>query len=519
LAVGAAGVRLSFVVDPASGFVTFLFTDIEGSTRLVDALGDDYARVLAEHQRLLREAFAEHRGQEIDTQGDAFFVAFPTPRDAVLSAVHAQRSLNEHEWPEGVQVKVRIGMDTGPAALMHDRYTGRAVHRAARVSAAGHGGQILVSDASERLLEERDGFSLRDLGPRRLKDIEGRVRIYQVEAPALERAFPALKTLDVARRRRVQLLAALTAAAIAVAGAFALVLGRSTSITVASNSVGVIQPRKNRVTAQIPVGTSPGAVAGGYGSVWVANTGEKSVSHLDPFTKSVVKTVDVPGTPDSIAVGPGAVWVLHGLLGTLTRIDPDVNAVAKTIRLTGRSLAGGGGGVAVGGGAVWGVYSSATVRKVDPVRDRAGARDTASGRSPAGAAFGAGALWVANRGTSTVSRFDPRSFGRGPKDIKVGRGPTGVAFGGGYVWVANTDDDSVSRIDSLTEAVQQVRVGDAPTAVAYGAGAVWVANGGDGTVTRLDPRSGKVKATIHVGNRPAGIAVAEGLVWVSVDAA
>jgi YVTN family beta-propeller protein len=506
------------VADLPSGSVTFLFTDIEGSTRLLEALGDEYATILTDHQRLMRDAFARHEGREIDTQGDAFFVAFPTPRDAILSAIEAHRALRDHGWPDDLQVKVRIGMDTGPAALRQDRYTGRAVHRAARVSAAGHGGQTLVSDASERLLETRDGFSLRDLGLRRLKDIDGGVRIYQVEAPGLPRDFPALKTLDVARRRRLQLFAALAVAAVGIASAFAFLLGRSSPLQVAPNSLGLIQPRKNRVTAQIPVGNSPGAVAPGFESIWVANAGDKTVSHVDPFTKSVVKTIHVPATPDSVAVGPGAVWVLHGFLGQLTRIDPDVNVISRTISATGHSLAGAGGAVTVGGGAVWAVFSSATVAKIDPDSNRRVALDVA-GRSPAGAAFGAGSLWVSNHAQNTVYRFDPRSFGRGAKAVfNVGRGPSGIAVGDGYVWVANTDDDSVSRIDPSTRRVQGLPVGDAPSAVAYGAGAVWVADSGDGTVTRLDPRNGKVKATIHVGNSPSGIAVAEGLVWVSVDA-
>jgi YVTN family beta-propeller protein len=506
------------VADSSRGALTFVFTDLAGSTRLLHTLGDEYAAVLGEHQRLLREAFARHEGHEVDTQGDAFFVVFRTPSDAIRSAIDAHRVLRDHAWPDGVQLKVRIGMDTGPAAVTDDRYTGRAVHRAARVSAAGHGGQILVSDASELELESRDGFSLRDLGPRRLKDIDERVRIYQVEAPGLERDFPALKTLDLARRRRLQLGAGLMTAAVAVAVAFAAVLTRSSAVEVAPNSLGVIQPRNNRVISQVPVGHMPGTVASGPGTVWVANAGDKTVSHVDPFSKSVLKTIPVAATPDSVAVSPGAVWVLHGFIGGLTRIDPDVNRVSKRLTTTGRSLAGAGGAVTVGGGAVWAVYSSATIAEIDPDLTRLVAKDYA-GRSPDGAAFGAGSLWVANHGENTVSRFGTRRFGRGPTAvIKVGPGPSGVAVGGGFVWVAETDGDSVSRIDPSTQSVKRIPVGDAPRGIAYGAAAIWVADSGDGTVKRIDPRTGKVKATIHVGNSPSGITVGEGLVWVSVDA-
>ncbi len=181
-----------------SGAVTFLFTDIEGSTQLVKQLRDRYPKVLAEHQRLLREAFDEHGGHEIDTQGDAFFVAFPNARDAVLAAVDAQRVLARHSWPEGTQFKVRIGVHTGQASPVDGAYTGVAVHRAARISAAGHGGQILVSQTTHNLLEDEEedisGVDLLDLGEHRLKDLDRPVRLYQVQARELEREFPPPRT-------------------------------------------------------------------------------------------------------------------------------------------------------------------------------------------------------------------------------------------------------------------------------------------------------------------------------------
>src|ERR687886_1878324 len=127
-----------------SGTVTLLFTDIEGSTRLLQALGGErYAAVLADHQRLLRVAFQQHGGREVDTQGDSFFVAFSRAGDAVQAAVAAQRALAAHPWPEGGAVRVRMGLHTGEPTGTGGRYVGLAVHRAARVGAAGHGGQVL----------------------------------------------------------------------------------------------------------------------------------------------------------------------------------------------------------------------------------------------------------------------------------------------------------------------------------------------------------------------------------------
>ena len=184
------------MADLPSGAVTFVFTDIEGSTRLVRQLRDRYAEALAEHQRLVRAAFTEHGGHEIDTQGDAFFYAFGSAHEAVLAAVEAQLALSSHPWPDESQLKVRIGVHTGAAEPANGRYTGLAVHRAARICAAGHGGQILVSQATQSLIEDEEehlAVSLRDLGDQRLKDIDRPVRLYQVVAPGLPAEFPPLR--------------------------------------------------------------------------------------------------------------------------------------------------------------------------------------------------------------------------------------------------------------------------------------------------------------------------------------
>jgi predicted ATPase/class 3 adenylate cyclase len=165
-----------------SGTVTFLFTDIEGSTRLLHELGDAYAEALAEHRRVLREAFARHGGVEVDTQGDAFFVAFPRATDALEAARDGQAAL------AGGSIRVRMGIHTGEPLATDEGYVGIDVHRAARIASAGHGGQVLVSQ-STRDLSADDG--LRELGEHRLKDLAEPERLYQLGG----REFPALKTL------------------------------------------------------------------------------------------------------------------------------------------------------------------------------------------------------------------------------------------------------------------------------------------------------------------------------------
>ena len=181
-----------------SGTVTFLFTDIEHSTALLQALGERYAAVLAEERALLRDAFAAHSGNEVDTQGDAFFVAFGRAEDAVAAAVAGQRAVATHPWPDGAAVRVRMGLHTGTPLLSGGGYVGLDVHRAARISAAGHGGQILLSAATRALVERDlpDGASLRDLGEYRLKDLRQPERLAQLTLPGLPSDFPPLKTLD-----------------------------------------------------------------------------------------------------------------------------------------------------------------------------------------------------------------------------------------------------------------------------------------------------------------------------------
>ena len=166
-----------------TGTVTFLFTDVEGSTQLLHELGDAYAGVLAEHRRVLREAFARHGGVEVDTQGDAFFVAFETATDALAAGADGRDAL------EGGPIRVRMGFHTGEPTVTPEGYVGIDVHRAARIAAAGHGGQILVSQATRELLA---GDGLRDLGEHRLKDLTAPERIYQLG----DGEFPPLKTLN-----------------------------------------------------------------------------------------------------------------------------------------------------------------------------------------------------------------------------------------------------------------------------------------------------------------------------------
>ncbi|MGY1681973.1 adenylate/guanylate cyclase domain-containing protein [Geodermatophilus sp. SYSU D01176] len=180
-----------------TGPVTFLFSDIEGSTRLLQEAGDDYAALLEDHRRLIRAVIAAHGGREVDTQGDSFFVVFPSAVDAVAAAADAQRSLTSHPWPEGRRVLVRMGLDTGEAVTAAAGYIGLAVHRAARISAAAHGGQVLVSETTAGSVGDGavPGVALHDLGEHRLKDFPHPLRLFRLDVAGLRTDFPPPRTL------------------------------------------------------------------------------------------------------------------------------------------------------------------------------------------------------------------------------------------------------------------------------------------------------------------------------------
>ena len=182
-----------------AGTVTFLFTDIEGSTRLLQQLGDKFASLLDEQERLLRQAFESNAGSVVRTEGDSFFVTFPSALDAVKAVVRSQRALANHAWMEGVSIRVRMGLHTGEAQIHALDYVGIDVHRAARIAAAAHGGQTLLSQTTYALIERElpDGVAVRDLGEHRLKDLRRPMHLYQLVIADLPSDFPPLGSLDV----------------------------------------------------------------------------------------------------------------------------------------------------------------------------------------------------------------------------------------------------------------------------------------------------------------------------------
>ena len=469
-----------------SGTVTFLFTDIEGSTALLKRLGrEQYGEVLGRQSALLREAFAANGGEEIDNQGDSFFAAFRSARDALLAAVTIQRSLSDHEWPDGVEVRVRIGIHSGEAAAAGDRYVGISVHRAARIGAIAHGGQVLVSDSTRTLVEDDlpPGVYMRDLGVYRLKDIDRPERVSQLVTEGLPSEFPPLRGAEPVKsrpllRRRSALAAALVgvvAAAVSIP-IFALGGGGTSSssslATVGADSVGAFDASDGQRIASTEVGAPPGAIAAQGGSVWIANPDGGTVTRIETAS-GLRQTIPVGNDPSAVAIGGGFVWVANALSGSVSKVDPNANG---------------------GSGAV-----------VDTIP---------VGNGPAGVVFAEGRLWVANATDRTVMEFVPGAHVP-LKTIGVVGGTDAITAGFGFLWVASSGGNSVTRIAlGSGTTLPPIGVGSGPLAIAAGDGAVWTANGLDGTVSRIDPADGTVSG-ISIGGTPAGIAAGGDTVWVS----
>ena len=511
-----------------SGTVTFLFSDIEGSTRLLNRVGQrGYDEVLTAHQEILGAAFSAHSGRVVDTQGDSFFVAFGTAADAVAAAADGQRALAAHRWPDGAEARVRMGLHTGEPRVGQGRYVGIGVHRAARIGAAGHGGQVLLSWTTKGLAEEDlpAGVTIRDLGERRLKDIEQPQRLYQLVIDGLDSEFGQLNTLDVElrrKRRRLYAGAALigvVAAAIAVP-VFALGQGsRGAASAAAPNSVAIIDPGSNRMVGAVSnVGARPASIASGADSLWVANLDDQTVSRIDPDARSVTRVLPVADTPTGLAATNASLWVVGSeptkAAVSVTRIDPRFDAVAPRIKRIGNVVPGGPGSAAALGNTVWIAPSSGLLTRLESTTGRV-VRSVDPNAGPVAVALGADAVWVTDGDADTVTRVDPTGL---LTPIPVGRGPSAIAVGEDGVWVVNSLDDTLIRIDPATLApTATFNVGRAPTGVAVGAGSVWVANSGDGTVTRIDPRGGTPPRTIPIGGSPQSLVVARGKVWVTVD--
>jgi YVTN family beta-propeller protein len=503
-----------------SGTVTFVFTDIEGSTRLARSLKDRWPDVRSAHRRIVRAAFAAHGGEEVDTQGDSFFYVFARARDGALAAAEADRALAVHDWPEEGQVRIRIGMHTGEPVVSEEGYHGTGLHRAARIMAVGHGGQVLMSEATAAVLadEEVPGVGVRDLGRHQLKDLNRSEHVFQLVSEGLDQQFPRIRTAAVRPLYRRPLVIGATAGVLAAAVAipiFALAGGSGGGAALASvddNAVGVVDAGSRTLNAQATGIEAPQGVTSGAGAIWVSS-GNGTVAKIDPQNYAVEQTVDVGDGPQGLAASGRDVWIANSLDGTVSRVSADTNREVAHYTVGNTPT-----GVAVGDGSVWVTNAGdGTVTQLDAASGKV--KRTIDVHAPVhGIAFGGGSLWISDPVGNAVIRV-PVDSPSASTTIGVGSGPSAIAYGGGQVWVANNLDGTVSRIDPAGNVVTGTfPVGAAPNGIAVTQDAVWVSDEVDGTLVRVDPKTGATTPTT-LGGRPEGVGLASGSVWVAVQPA
>ena len=533
-----------------SGTVTFLFTDIEGSTRLLRELGDRYEHVRAEHDGLLRAAATAHGGNEVDTQGDSFFFSFRRARDAAAAAADAQRALSAHPWPDAAALRVRMGLHSGEPVVGADgRYVGLAVHRAARIASLAGGGQVLLSSTTAGLVADSlpTGVLLKDFGRHALKDFDRPERISQLVVEGLP--SPPRKRSRRLRRHRIAVFGAALLVAGGVAAAVALITTggseQTAPVAVKPNSVAVIDAGTGEVVADVIVGRYPNVVTG-LGAVWTANRDAGTITRIDPDT---YETQDFPfaDSVTGIATGSTAVWAADPTSGTIASLDPAYSRPGPPIVVSQPDSRSGGpngsapGPVAVGFDSVWvGINLDASeIVRIDATSHGIVKRFEQinlggfEGWDGAGAFVGAGAMttgdgavWAAAPGEGKLLRIDPELelvrridvpytySGTTPKQDQS----SAVAVGFGAVWVTLPTDNSVWRFDLATSSTRTIPVGRSPSGIAAGENHVWVANEVEGTVSKIDPASNEVVAEIPVRPNAGSVAVGYGRVWVGVRA-
>ncbi len=514
----------------AAGLRAFVLSDIRGYSSFAAVRGDEASaaltgRFIASALRVLGGSGGEHVGN----RGDEVLFAFGSPRQAIRAAVAFERALLEatREDPS-LPMPAGVGIDVGEAVRVPDGWRSNAINVAARLCSAAKAGEILATREVTHLAQAIDGVGYVERPAMRVKGIAAPVSAVRVVAEAddtvrgfAELGFTHAVAPPVHRRARRGRLSGLVAAAAlfaVVAVGVLLAAGGSSPVRVPANSIAAVDPRTNSVVGHAPVGSRPGGITYGSGSLWVANLDDQTVSRIDPRSLQTVRVLPIGGPATGIAASDHAVWVVQSDPGassvSVRRLDPEFDAVGRAVRIA-TVFPGDSGAVAAQGNNVWVAPASGLLTRLDPMTGRAVGHRIDPRAGPAAIALGVNALWVTDNGANNVTRIDPTGL---QTSTPVGNLPTGIAVGAGGVWVANSLDDTVTRIDPHAAAAPYtIPVGSSPAGVAVGAGSVWVANSGDGTVTRIDPRTDKVQATITVGGSPQAIAAANGRVWVTVD--
>ena len=500
--------RASPPTEVVARVYAMLFSDIVGSTRLARALGEEWPAVLATHRAHMRAAIVEAGGTINGTEGDSFLATFADANAAAQAAAVAQRATRTHDWPEAAgSFAVRMGIHLGIARHTDGHLVGIEIHRAVRIAAASHGGQVLVSDAARSALDGE--HECEDVGAHPLRDVDDPEPLFHLrvdERHASDFPPPRVDAPEGLRRRDV---IAGAVAMSAIGGlVVALVASRDDGVPPGPNTAVAVDPLSLDVVRRVRIGDSPVGVAVVAGGAWVINGNDETLSLVDSARGEVVRTIAVPGTPSDIAVDRGTLWLVTRR-PELVRIDPVSARVAERVPLTRpRGLAPAEafppGWVAAADGEVW-ASDGAWMWRVGSGRPRPIERHPAPARGPL--AIGE-ALWV-----GSAVELDRRTM-RVRRRLGLGSAPQDVATGHGAVWIADGARRSIIHLEPRTGRSTRVAgVGGVPSGVAVDDRAVWVSVQ-SGHVTRLDPRTGAATGRAEVGGTPRGVASGEGLVWV-----
>ena len=497
----------------SAGLRIFLIADVRGYTRYTQEHGDEAAAELAGAFASITRAVATRcGGNVIELRGDEALVVFGSARQALRAAIELQDAFAGRAGGDAaLPLGVGIGVDAGEAVPLEQGYRGGALNLAARLCSEAQPGEVLASESVTHLAGRVKGLEYREPGRLRLKGLAQPVRAYQVVTEGAARMKRPRGHAAAVRKRWRQAAIALTVVATATL-VLVLALGRSGSgpslARIDANSAGAIDPSTNRLVDQVSVGTGPGRLAAGFGSLWVVNDLDNTVSRIDPVTGNT-QTITVDADPTAIAVGAGFVWVACASTRTVNRIDPRLNRVTQR-----PGVGNGPSGVAISPRAVWVTNRlDDTVTEIDSKTGHV-RRTREAGASPSDIAYGFGALWIANESSSTVTRLDPTVGGI--EEIPVGNGPEAVAVGNGAIWVANSLDGNVSRIDPSTNTTtNSITVGPGPSSVLASDGSIWVADSYGARVVRIDPATSGILKKIAVGSGPQSLASIGGRIWLS----
>jgi YVTN family beta-propeller protein len=376
-----------------------------------------------------------------------------------------------------------------------------ALYRAGR-----HGDALAVLQAARQRLAGELGL---EPGPQ-LRELERRILRHDPDLGPVERRRPAATSPR--KTRALAAVAALALAAVAAGIVFALRPATpARTLRTGASRLAAVTTGSGTVTKLTALTGTPGALAGGAGSLWVADATGPTVSRIDPGNGGVVDRIQVAGEPGSIVAGGGAIWVASTVGGTVSRIDPGTDTVTQTVRLGGASAA----AIAFGDRNLWiADPTDQTLIELDPGTGSRRRTLTLDVR-PTSLAIAEGVIWVSDQSADIVEQIALRS-GATLATTHVGNGPAAIALGAGGAWVANALDGTVSRIQADTAAVvATIPVGSSPSSLVAAHGSVWVANQASGTLSRIDPRRNRVSATVEVGGTPTSLISQAGRVWVA----